>query len=150
MSTLFAFLHHLAAFSIVAALALQFVLIKGELNLGRARQLQVIDRIYGASAGLLLLVGLLRVFYFEKGTAYYFNNIAFIIKLSAFIIVGLLSIYPTVVILSWGKTLRQGLVPQLTENKLRTIRRLLHWELIGVVIIILCAALMARGIGSIG
>lgn len=150
MSTLFAFLHHLAAFSIVAALALQFVLIKGELNLGRARQLQVIDRIYGASAGLLLLVGLLRVFYFEKGAAYYFNNIAFIIKLSAFIIVGLLSIYPTVVILSWGKTLRQGLVPQLTENKLRTIRRLLHWELIGVVIIILCAALMARGIGSTG
>lgn len=150
MSPLFAFLHHLAAFALVAALALQFVLIWGELTLGRARQLQVIDRIYGASAGLLLLVGLLRVFYFEKSAAYYFNNIPFIIKLSAFIIVGLLLIYPTVVILSWDKILRQGLVPQLTESQIRTIRKLLHWEMMGSVIIILCAALMAQGIGARG
>jgi uncharacterized membrane protein len=32
---------------------------------------------------------------------------------------------------------------------LRTICRLLHFELAGVVLLILCAALMARGIGTL-
>jgi putative membrane protein len=73
-----AFLHHLAAFALVAALTVELVLLNGELTLKSARRLQMIDAVYGASAGLLLLVGLLRVFYFEKGAAYYFHSAPFI------------------------------------------------------------------------
>jgi putative membrane protein len=40
-------------------------------------------------------VGLLRVFFLEKGAAYYFRSVPFIVKLSPFAAVGLLSIYPT-------------------------------------------------------
>jgi len=32
----------------------------------------------------------------------------------------------------------------------RVIRRIMHWELAGIVAIVLCAALMARGIGYVG
>ena len=43
MSTLFAFLHHLAAFTLVAAIAVEFTLIRQELTLASARKLQATD-----------------------------------------------------------------------------------------------------------
>jgi putative membrane protein len=144
LSALLAFLHHFVAFALVATLAIEFVLIRDEINQRTARRLRIVDSIYGASAGLLLLIGLLRVFYFEKGAAYYFQSIPFLVKLSLFIIVGLLSIYPTVTFASWKKSLVAD------AEKLRTIGRIIHWELAAVVGILLCAALMARGIGFVG
>jgi len=150
MTPFFAFLHHLAAFALVAALAVEFVVIRGELTLGTARQLQRIDMVFGLSSGVVLVVGLLRVFYFEKGASYYFHSAPFIAKLSLFAIVGLLSIYPTLEFASWSKSLKQGQMPALTDRKIASIRSVIHWELAGVVLIILCAALMAKGVGYFG
>src|SRR4051794_6910321 len=103
MTVLFAFLHHLAAFTLVAAVALEFVLLKGELTLWSARRLQVADLVLGISATILLLVGLARVFWLEKGAAYYFHNHAFLTKFALFVFVALLSIVPTVEFLSWRR-----------------------------------------------
>lgn len=150
MSALFAFLHHLAAFALVSALVVEFALLKGELDLRTARRIRIYDLIYGAAAGMLFVVGLLRVVYFEKGAAYYQNSAPFIAKLCLFLAVGLLSIYPTREFIGWGKALRQGQVPVVEERKLRRIRMVIHLELAGVVLLILCAALMARGIGYLG
>ena len=66
---------------------------------------------------------------------------------SLFAIVGLLSIQPTREFLSWRKSLRESVLPVVTEAKIRTIRMVLRLELAGVVLIILCAVLMARGVG---
>jgi putative membrane protein len=150
MTLFFAFLHHLAAFTLVAALGIEFILIRGELTVRTARKLQLVDMVFGMSSGVVLVVGLLRVFYFEKGASYYFHNAPFIAKLSLFAIVGLLSIYPTVEFLSWGKSLKQGQLPALTDRKIASIRSVIHWELAGLVVIILCAALMAKGVGYLG
>ncbi len=150
MSALFAFLHHIAAFVLFATLVVEFVLIKDALTLKSARKLQVADMIFGISSGTILVVGLLRVFYFEKGAHYYFHSVPFLAKLSLFIAVGLLSIYPTVEFISWGKSLKQGQLPVVGEQKLRTLRKVIHLEMIGIVVLILCAALMARGIGYMG
>ena len=145
MSTLFAFFHHLAAFTLVSALAVEFALIRQELTLANARRLPVVDAVLGGAAGLLLIVGLLRVFYFEKGSAYYFSSHAFLTKLAVFIIVAVLSIVPTVEFLSWRKVLKAGQVPEVDARKMRLVRSLIHGELVGIVIILLCAAIMARG-----
>jgi putative membrane protein len=150
MSSLFAFLHHLAAFALVSTLVLEFILIKGELDARSARRLQITDMVFGLSAGAVLVVGLLRVFYFEKGAAYYFHNAPFIAKLALFVLVGLLSIIPTIEFLSWSKGLKQGQAPVLGAEKRRRLRSVMHWELVGVVLIVLCAALMARGAASLG
>jgi len=150
MTPFFAFLHHLAAFTLVAALAVEFILIRGELNLGTARRLRLVDMVFGMSSGVVLAVGLLRVFYFEKGASYYFHSAPFIAKLSLFVIVGLLSIYPTVEFLSWSKSLKRGQLPALTDRKIASIRSVIHWELAAVIVIILCAALMAKGVGYLG
>jgi putative membrane protein len=150
MAALLAFLHHLAAFSLASAVAVQFVLIRGELDAANARRLSLADAILGLSALTVLIVGLLRVFYFEKGASYYFGSVPFIVKLSVFVIVALASIYPTVQFASWRKALKHGSMPTVAPGKLRAIRRVIHWELAGVVVILLCAALMARGIGFFG
>ena len=42
MSTLFAFLHHVCAFTLVAALAIEFTLIKQELTVSSARRFRAI------------------------------------------------------------------------------------------------------------
>jgi len=118
MVSLFAFLHHLAAFVLVAALAVEFVLIEGDLTAEKARKLLVADLVFGVGAGAVLVVGLLRVFLFEKGAAYYFHSVPFIAKVSLFAVVGLLSIYPTVTFLSWRATLKQGLVPAVALAKI--------------------------------
>ena len=145
MSTLFAFLHHLAAFTLVAALAVEFVLLGRALTLDNARRILAADIVLGVSASVLLVVGLLRVFYFEKGATYYLSSHAFLTKLSVFILVAVLSIVPTVWFLSWRKALKAGQLPVVAEKKQRLVRGLIHAELTGIVIILLCAAIMAKG-----
>lgn len=147
MAALFAFLHHLAAFTLFAALVMELVLIRDTPTVSVARRLQVADMIFGIAAGVLLVVGLLRVFHFEKGAYYYFHTWTFITKLSLFVIVGLLSIIPTREFLSWRNAVKQGQAPSVSAEKLRRVRTIIHLELVGLVVIILMAALMAKGIG---
>src|SRR3984893_1765764 len=108
ITTLFAFLHHLCAFTLVAAVAIEFTLIRQELTLASARRLQVTDIVLGMAAGALLVIGLLRVFFFEKGAAYYWHSHAFLAKFALFIIIGLLSIVPTLEFLSWRDAIAAG------------------------------------------
>jgi putative membrane protein len=145
MSTLFAFLHHLCAFTLVAAVAIEFTLIRGELTLASARRLQVTDIALGIAAGLLLVIGLLRVFFFEKGAEYYWHSHAFLTKFALFIIIGLLSIVPTMEFLSWRGAIQAGQVPVMDAAKRKRVTMVIHTELAAIVIILLCAAIMARG-----
>ena len=149
-SALFAFLHHAAAFLLVAVITVELVVLRGELTLASARTLLRMDAVYGVSAMVLLAVGFVRVFYTEKGSDYYFHSGPFLVKLVLFIAVGLLSILPTMQFLGWRKALKAGQVPVLDDAMRRRVRRVIHLELTFLFIIMLCAALMARGIGFIG
>jgi uncharacterized membrane protein len=88
----FASLHHLAAFTLVAALAAESVLIEQARTVEVARIVRAADAVYGVAAGVLLLVGLIRAFYFEKGASYYFRIWTFIAKLTLFAAIAILSI----------------------------------------------------------
>ena len=145
MSTLFAFLHHLSAFTLVSAIAIEFTLIRQELTLSSARRLQVTDKVLGIAAGALLVIGLLRVALFEKGADYYFHSHAFMTKLSVFIVIWILSIIPTVEFLSWRGAVKAGQVPTISAKNRRLVTAVIHGELFAIVIILLCAAIMARG-----
>jgi putative membrane protein len=149
-SALFAFLHHAAAFLLVAVVMVELVLMRGEITVATARTLLRMDSVYGASAVLLLIFGFVRVFYTEKGADYYFHSGPFLAKLTLFIIVGLLSIVPTVKFLGWRKTVQAGQAPAVDDATRRRIRMIIHTELTLLFLIMLCAALMARGIGFIG
>jgi putative membrane protein len=146
----FAFLHHAAAFILVATIMVELVLTRNELTVSSARSLLRMDALYGMSASVLLVVGFVRVFYTEKGSAYYFHSGTFIAKIVLFVFVALLSIYPTVQFIGLRKALLANQVPMLDPAKLRAIRAIIHVELLLLFAIMLCAVLMARGIGFIG
>jgi putative membrane protein len=142
-----AFLHHLLAFTLVACLAYEFLNFRKALTIEDARRIQRVDLIYGISAGLLLIVGLLRVFIFEKGVNFYIHNPFFWVKMAAFALVALMSIDPTIRYIRWNRSLKEGRPPEISGAEFRRTRLLLHLELVGIVIILLAAAMMARGIG---
>lgn len=71
------------------------------------------------------------------------SHAAFIAKMALFAAVALLSVYPTLKFLSW-----RSRAPDAAS--VAAIRRVLHLELVGTVLILLCAALMARGVRSFG
>ena len=146
-SAVMAFLHHVAAFATVAALAVERVIFKPPLTVPQARRLRSTDNFFGAAAGAVLVIGLLRVAYFEKGPAYYWHDAFFLAKFAAFVITALISIYPTVVFISWGKTLKAGTAPEIPAQQARRVRLCLMLEATGIVVILLCAAFMARGFG---
>jgi putative membrane protein len=146
-SALVASLHHVAAFTVVAMLALEVATFKPPLSVLQARRLQRTDMIFGVAATLLLIVGLLRVTWFEKGPAYYWHNWYFLIKFGAFIIAALVSIYPTITFLSWNTALKASRAPEVSEALTKRVRMCLMLELTAIFVILPCAALMARGFG---
>ena len=150
MPAVMAFLHHLSAFTVVGALVAEVVLFKPPLTIVQARRLQRTDNLFGISAGVLLVIGLLRVFYFEKGAGYYFADAFFLAKLVAFLVAAAISIYPTVLFLSWGKALKQGVVPEMSATQVQRTRLCLMLEMTAIVAILFCAPFMARGFGYFG
>src|SRR5690606_18466407 len=134
----------------VATVTAELVMLRNELTLSSARSLLRVDALYGISALAVLVVGFLRVFYTEKGSAYYFASGTFIAKIVLFVIVGLLSIYPTLQFMRWRSALKQQQLPTLPPERQRTLRMILHVELVLLLGVILCAVMMARGIGYLG
>ena len=129
---------------------LELVLLRLPLTAATGRRILAADLVAGVAAGTVFVVGLLRVGHFEKGAAYYLHSGPFIAKMTLFGIVFALSIAPTLEFLSWRKALKAGEAPVAAEAKLRLVRRLIHFELAGIVGILLAAALMARGVGYFG
>src|SRR5499427_2401838 len=120
-SAFMAFLHHLAAFTVVAALAVEVALFKPPLSLSQAQRLLRTDNVYGLAAGAVLVVGLLRVAYFEKGPGYYWHDGFFLLKFAAFLVAALISIYPTVIFLSWSQALKAGTPPEIRADRTRRV-----------------------------
>lgn len=146
-AALVAFGHYFAFFALTAALVLQIALLTDSPTIEIAKRIQRADRVYGLMALLVLVMGLLRVLYFEKGVDYYFGNTYFIIKILLFVLVGLMSIYPTVTYLRWNKFIKTGKVPELSVESTLKLRRVMHYQLIGIMGILFCASMMAHGIG---
>ncbi|WP_421682462.1 DUF2214 family protein [Stutzerimonas urumqiensis] len=144
-----AYLHFLAIFVLFALLVLEHQLFRPSLSFERARSLFRIDVAFGIAAALVLATGLARVIWFGKGLEYYLQNSAFHAKVGLFVLVALLSIYPTVTFLGWRRHLKAGQAPALSDARARWVKMTIRLELLLFLFIPLAAALMARGIGVI-
>jgi putative membrane protein len=141
------FFHFVCIFLLASVLAGEAFILEKSLSRQRVAQLQAIDRYYGIVAGLVILTGLLLVFFGAKGSAYYAHNAIFWIKMALFLSIALISIAPTIAYLRWNQRLTaDGIV--LDEREYRRLQTLL-WVQIGIFAFIpLCAALMANGIST--
>lgn len=147
INSFMATLHHISAFTLTACLAYEFIAYRKDISIQEARRIQKVDIWFGISAGLLLMVGLLRVFFFEKGPNFYFYNPIFWIKMTLFLIVGLLSIYPTIRYIKWNAVLKENKSPEIPEDEFKHVRIILWLEVICVLLILFAAPAMARAIG---
>ncbi len=140
------FAHFVCIFLLAALLAGEALLLKKSLSREGVAQLQGIDRYYGISAGLVIITGLLLVFFGAKGATYYAHNAIFWVKMGIFVCIALLSIVPTRAFLGWnGRQTADGSI-LVADSEYRRLRSLL-WVQIGLFVFLpLCAALMANGI----
>jgi putative membrane protein len=145
LSAWLAFVHHLAAFTLFACVVFEHLMLKPDLSLAGAKRLLRVDAVYGISATVVLLAGITRVVYLEKGWAYYNQNDFFWIKMSAFVLVALLSVYPTVTLMSWRKPLQQNILPQTTGPRFQRLVWCLRLQLLCLLIVLLGAAMMSKG-----
>lgn len=139
-----AVIHHVLVFSIVAVLALQIALMRPGLGSEQVLRLSGYDMAYGTLAALVLIVGFVRVYFGAKGAAYYLGNHYFWGKISAFVIVGLISIGPTLRIRDWVRQTRKDPAFVPPQNDVMSMRRLMHAEGVFLFLVIVFAAAMAR------
>jgi putative membrane protein len=140
--------HHLAVFALVALLAAEFALLRPGLSGARIRQLARVDAAYGAVAGLVVVVGILRVIFGAAGWEYYVGNHAFWGKMGAFLAMGLLTIPPTIAIRGWLKAGAIGADYAPPADEISRGRRFVHMQAAMLALIPIFAAAMARGYGA--
>ena len=146
MTTLFAALHHMAVLTLLGCTLMSIVQWRQPFDLSRARRLRTTDMLNGIAATLILLVGLVRVLYLEKGAAYYFHNGPFIAKLALYGLASVLSLMPTLDMLRWRVPLKQGRLPALSPQKQTQMRIVAYLQLACLVAMMVCANLAARGV----
>lgn len=145
---LLASVHHLLVFGIAAVLAAELALMRpAAMSPHTVRLLGRFDAVYGGLAMAILVVGFARVWFGAKGPDFYLHNPMFWAKIGAFLVVGLVSIRPTLRILAWQKVskLDAAFVPAVQE--IGAVRRQLLIEIHVFALIPIFAAAMARGIG---
>jgi putative membrane protein len=139
--------HHLLAFGLAAILFAQYALVRPGLAGAALNRVRLFDRFYGLFAGLLIVIGVLRVIYGFKGPDFYMANPGFWAKMAAFLGVGLLSIPPTLRILAWGRRATADPDFVVPDAEIAGVHIWLRMELVVFVLIPVFAAMMARGIG---
>lgn len=137
--------HFLLVFTLVALLAAQHALVRPGLSASSLRLTASLDRVYGASAALLLGIGFARVFWGVKGSSFYFSNPLFWTKIGLFATVAILSIPPTVQLIRWTKQAAKEAEFLPTDDQIRRMQWWLRAEGAVLLAIPFFAAAMARG-----
>jgi putative membrane protein len=140
-----AVIHHLLVFSIFGVLAAELVVVRPGMSLLDVKRVAAVDVWYGALAGVIVVVGFCRAVFAAKGWAYYSHNLFFWTKIGTFVLIGLLSIPPTLGFLRWR---RLGVVPEPAQA--RGVRWILWAEMLLFAPLLASAAAMARGYGAFG
>ncbi len=148
LETLLAYVHWLAIFTMVTFLASEAALCRVEwMNARLVERLARVDMLYGIASVVVLVTGLVRTWWGVKGGGWYWSNPLLHAKLTLFVVIGLLSIKPTLTYLRWRKTLRStGALP--TDDEVRRTRKTVMVQAHLIPVVALLAVFLARGFGK--
>ena len=137
--------HLLAILTLVVFLTSQAALCRSEwMNAAVVQRLARLDAIYGIVAVVVLLTGLARLFLGVKGIAGYAGSPLFHLKMTLFVVGGLLSIKPTIAFRRWKRALdASGQLP--SEEDVAGARRWVMWQAHVIPLIAVIAIFWARG-----
>jgi putative membrane protein len=130
-------------FALVAIIFVELVNVQSRMDAATARRVAAIDAWYGILAGFIVFVGFGRAIFAAKGWYYYTHNLFFWAKISTFVIIGLLSIPPTLTYRKWRK---ECTTP--TDKAVANVRWYLWIEAVLLAPLLAFAAAMARGYGQ--
>ena len=144
---LLASLHLLALGIGLAAVWGRGLALRGQLDKDRLRLVFLADALWGVAALLWISTGLIRAFSgIEKGSAYYLQNDAFLIKMALLGLILILEVWPMVTLIQWRLRLRRN---ELSNTSAAPAIARISWVQAGLVILMVFAATaMARGYGS--
>jgi putative membrane protein len=142
-----AYLHFLGMMCLLAALVGEHLLLGGDLDSKRTRQLVNTDLVYRIAVAVVLVTGLLRLTFFGKGIAFYTGSALFHAKMGLFVAVVALSLYPTKCFREMRRELRDGAASRLGVAHRRRLTMFVRAELASLVLIPSFAVLMGRGFG---
>jgi putative membrane protein len=148
LESILAYVHLLAILTLVVFLAAEAALCRGEwLNAAVVQRLGRVDLVYGIASIAVLATGLLRVYLGVKGSAWYWSNPLLHIKLTLFVVIGLLSIKPTLMFRRWSKAMAAtGALPD--AQQIKVARRFVMIQAHILPFIPLAAVFLARGFGA--
>lgn len=142
-----AFAHVISVVGAFACLAAEIALYRETLAAPLARRLRRVDAAYGVALAAIVATGALRFLFFGSGTHAYVMNGVFWAKMTAFLFVIVLSLRMTSHFMRLTRIAADGSVAAKGPLRYRQARRTLWAEAGLLAIAMLCAALMARGIG---
>jgi len=117
----------------------------GPLDPGSLRRALAADTWWGLAAFLWIATGLVRAFGpFEKGSAYYLQSGWFLLKMALLLVILVLEVAPMVTLVRWRIELKRGQVPDTLPA--RAFARTSTVQAVLVVLMVLCATAMARGL----
>ncbi|MBI1422942.1 MAG: DUF2214 family protein [Gammaproteobacteria bacterium] len=134
--------HFIGIIVLASMLVGEHMLLKAKISNQDAKRLAVIDAIYGISAIVVLLAGLTLWLWVGKPSSFYNSNPIFHAKLTLFVLMGLLSIYPTRFLLKHRNS------PDTVIEVPKKVINIIRAELLILVIMPLLAVLMAHGYGN--
>ena len=135
--------HHLLIFALFGVLLAELIFVRKGMAFTAVVRTQAVDLWYGVLAALILAVGFSRAVFAAKGWLYYQHNAFFWAKIGTFLLIGLLSVPPTLRFIAWR---RVEVSPP--DEAVTTVQRYLHAEIVLFALLPIFAAAMARGYGE--
>lgn len=136
------YLHFISIFAIVSAIVAQHLLLKEQMSRKEILRLARLDTIYGIAAIVLLIAGMTLWFGVGKPAEFYSKNWVFHLKLGLYLVLGLLSIYPSL----FFRRNKQGEDLEELVNIPPRIKMMIRLELVILLIMPFLAGIMAKGI----
>ena len=139
---------HLAALGVgLGAVWARRRALRGPLDAPGLRRVFYADTFWGIAAVVWISTGLLRAFGgWEKGTAYYLHNHAFLTKMGLLVLVLALEAWPMASLIRWRISQARGEVPD--TSRAPTFARISTVQAALVVAMVFAASAMARGFGT--
>ena len=147
LDAVLAYLHFMSIFVLFAYMVVETVMLRGTLDAERIRRLGRVDIIYFGAAMAVLATGLLRAIFGMKGADYYFSWWPIYAKLGTFVVIGVVSVIPTLAYIRWRHMLERDPAWKVPADEQKKMRRIVMIELHLAALIPVFAVIMARGIG---
>ena len=143
LDALLATLHWLAIGGLAATLFAEWLLLRWQIPLQQPARLSQVDLFYFLAALAALVTGLLRLFFGAKGVSFYTGQPVFWLKISLYVVVGLISLAPTQRFTRWRKGSEA-----VTSAGIAAAQRLVSLQLLLLLGFPLLASAMARAVFS--